>query len=207
MKEINKKTLIEALSTLPEYEPPKAVWQEVEMKIDDYDAADIPSELLEKLPTHQPPASVWNGIEKGLDETPVRRLVPVRTRRAMAVAASLVLLAATFWLMQSPSTIEGEVGELAYSTEELDDKLLAADWDEDEDAFSEFLALCKGKEVICEHPEFQQLKSELEELTEAKEDIKSAMGSFGATADFVTQIKEIELERTDLLKKMMVMLI
>ena len=61
--------------------------------------------------------------------------------------------------------------------------------------------------MLCEQPEFKQLHNELEELTSAKNELASALGDFGTDANLVTQIKEIELERNDIVKKMMVMLI
>ena len=125
----------------------------------------------------------------------------------MAVAASLAVLLAVYWQMNRTHAVEMNVLAVNYREETVDPMLLVRDWDEDEDAFGEFLSLCEVKKTLCEQPEFKQLQGELEELTAAKEELNDAIGEFGTDAGLVLQIKEIELERTGILKKMMEMLI
>ena len=202
MEEHNKKTLIEALSSLPSYEPKAELWGRIEQAAED--ELLFPKDAIKALPEHEPPAHIWLQIAKTLDQK--GRVVPLGWRRALAVAASLAFVVFSILMLNNQPTGVEEFS-ISYSTEMPDPLLTNQDWDEDEDAFLQFLEICEAKKYICEQPAFRQLQTELEELTEAKLALKEAVGDYGADAELVTQIKEIELERTDLLKKMMVMLI
>ena len=211
MEEINKRTLIESLSSLPEHEPPENIWERIETEMENDMGPAYSRQDLRELPTYGPPSYLWDNIEKRINGDGFK-IIPIGMRRAMAVAASLVFLLGTYWFFnQNEINGGGEMdgGEYAigYSTEIADDVLFKHDWNEDETAFEEFNRLCEVKKFICEQPEFQILKSDLDELTEAKFAIQEAIGNYGTDAALVIQIKEIELERTDILKKMMVMLI
>ncbi len=208
MEEQNKKTLIEALSSLPEYEPKDMLWEHIEEEMEGGLEAVVPAQLLQSLPQYEPPVSVWDGIAYQLEaEKPGAKIVRFGWRKMVAVAASLAALFVVYWQMNRTKSVEMNVVAVKYSEETVDPLLLKHDWDEDEEAFGEFLSLCEAKKVVCEQPEFKMLQSELEELTVAKDELKAAIGEFSTDADLVLQIKEIELERNDVLKKMMVMLI
>lgn len=271
MKDINKKTLIEALSSLREYEPPDSVWENIDMEMDGKKALSIPSEmllslpeydppafvwdhveskigeeaavepipteLLQKLPLYEPPTSVWDNIENRMEsgdeliskemlqslpqyEPPAGiwdniknkiqsrqkgRVVSMKWQRTMAIAASVCLLVAAYFLLDTD--FEPDRIAVNYSTETVDNMLLSKDWQEDAGDFELYKELCDAKKYICEHPEFQVLQTEFDELSEAVKELEYAIGNFGTSASLVGQIKEIELERTDIFKKMMVMLI
>ena len=208
MEEHNKKTLIEALSSLPEHEPKEMLWEQIEHEMEGGLDAILPAQLLLALPQYEPPANAWEGILKKLEgENSSAKIVALNWRRVLAVAASVAALLVVFWQMNRTQKVEMNVVAVNFSEETVDPLLLQRDWNEDEDAFSEFLSLCEAKKTLCEQPEFKQLQGELEELTSAKEELAAALGEFGTDADLVTQIKEIELERTGIVKKMMVMLI
>lgn len=205
MKEHNKKTLIEALSTLPEHEPNDGLWDQIETNMQMPETERFPRQFLRQLPQYDPPASVWDAIVR---ETAAEGKVRfIGWKRVLAVAASLALLLVAYWQLNRTTNLAADAVAVSYSQEEVDPLLVNQNWDEDEDAFQEFLSLCEGKKFVCERPEFKQLQGELEELTQAKNDLKDALGAYGANPELVIQMKEIELERTDLLKKMMVMLI
>jgi len=46
------------------------------------------------------------------------------------------------------------------------------------------------------------LREELEELAGAKKALEQAIGKYGTGVELINQIKSIELERTDILEKM-----
>lgn len=208
MEEQNKKTLIEALSSLPEHEPKDMLWEQIEEEMEGGLSSVLPAQLIQSLPQYEPPVEAWNGILKTLEgERQGAKIVALKWRKALAVAASIAALFIVFWQMNRTHKVEMNVVEVTFSEEKVDPLLLQRDWDEDEEAFNEFLTLCEAKKTICEQPEFKQLQSELEELTSAKEELATALGEFGTDAELVIQIKEIELERNDIVKKMMVMLI
>ncbi len=208
MEEQNKKSLIEALSSLPEHEPNEMLWEQIEEQMDGGLEAIVPRQLLDSLPQYEPPDSTWAAISKSLETgKPVAKIVGIGWRKALAVAASLTLLVVAYWHFSKPSVQENKVVAVSFSEETVDPLLLQHDWDEDEEAFSEFLSLCEAKKLVCEQPAFKLLQGELEELTAAKDELKSAIGTYNTDADLVMQIKEIELERNGVLKKMMAMLI
>ena len=205
MKDINKKTLIEALSSLKEYEPPVAVWEHIDMEMEMGQEEIVPLNMLHNLPEYDPPVSVWSGIEKELHVQHGARVVPMRWKRTLAIAASFALLLSAYFLIGDNDPMD-EIA-MDYSTEVVDDVILVKDWQQDEEAFGLYKELCDAKKYICEHPEFQVLQSEFVELSDAVKELEYAIGNFGTSADLVSQIKDIELERTGIFKKMMVMLI
>lgn len=209
MKEINKKTLIEALSSMKEYSPPDTVWENIDMELELGADEFVSKKMLAELPEHEPPEMVWEKISKRIRSKGSARLVPMRWRRPLSIAASIAALLAAYFTIQPLTPIPSgeEKISLVYSTETIDNRLLENDWDQDDEAFELYKELCDAKKYICEHPEFQTLQNEFEELTAAVEELEYAIGNYGSDASLVLQIKEIELERTGLFKKMMVMLI
>lgn len=206
MKEHNKKTLIEALSSLQEHEPPEELWMGIEEELEQHDQI-VPPELLKTLPMYEPPPSVWDGIAGELIPQRPAKVVRLGWQRVLSVAASVALVLVAYWQLQPEKALQPENVSVSFSEETVDPALLARDWQEDEDAFREYLAICEAKKFICEQPEFKKLQDELEELTLAKDELDEVIGAYGAAPELISQIKEIELERTDILKKMMVMLI
>lgn len=209
MKEINKKTLIEALSSLREHNPPESIWENINFEMELGPEEIVSRQMLMDLPEHNPPEKVWYAIEKDLKVGTEAKVVPFRWRKTLAIAASFSLLFAAYFLLQEtvPATVEGQVSDLKYTTETVDVRLTSRDWEEDADDFEVYKQLCNAKQYICEHPEFITLQEEFDELSDAVKELEMAMGNYGTNANLVIQIKEIELERTDIFKKMMVMLI
>ena len=203
MKELNRSTLVEALSMLPEYNPPDELWQQVETELDLLSVLPEKESIAEHLPEFDPPETVWQNISSQLQNE--GRVVPLH-RWVAGMAAAIVLLLASWWALKPTQSVPDE-GIISYSVEVMDPLLEVNDWDQDEDAFQQFMAMCQNGHFICDQPSFKNLESELKELTEAKNALKEAMGAYGASPALVQQMKEIELERTDILKKMMVMLI
>ncbi len=205
MEEINKKTLIEALSSLRDHEPPEDIWEQIKMELEVGSEELFPRKVLRRLPQYNPPAKVWNGVLEVLENENKPKIVQMRWAKPLAIAASLALLFAAYFIFQEPPNDEAIV--LNYATEQIDDSLLEKDWKEDEEAFEVYHELCTAKKYICEHPEFQMLQQEFDELSEAINEIEMVLGDFGTNTDLISQIKDIELERTNIFKKMMVMLI
>ena len=202
MKEQNKHILDEALKKLPEYEPKDFLWEHIQFELEGATENQRLQEKLMVLPDYDPPESVWENIHEKLDGGKIVKL-PVWRRYAAIAAFGLALLG--FFLFQPVNPMQE--GVVSYSQEEIEDKLLAHDWDDDEEAFQEFMNICESRKFVCETPEFINLKEEFLELNEAKGALKEALGAFGTNPDLITQIKEIELERTDLFKTMIAMVI
>lgn len=211
MNEINKKTLIEALSSLKEYNPPDAIWERIDLDMELSNDRLLQKDQMFDLPEYNPPSQVWENISSELNQSskPKAKIVSIGWYKPLAIAASLAVLVVAYLAVQNLNDHSAsEVSyKISYSKETVEERLFVKDWKDDEDSFEQYKVLCDAKQYVCEQPEFQLLQREFDELTEAISDLEYAMGDFGANAILVTQIKEIELERTGLFKKMMVMLI
>ncbi|MCR9290359.1 MAG: hypothetical protein NXI23_23545 [Bacteroidetes bacterium] len=209
MKEHNKEILKTAIQNLPEYEPKDALWDFIQDDMD-YDHSDQRiREGLQALPTYSPPQLVWNNIESNLslsEESESGRVVSINSRRRwLSIAASVAVLFVAGWWFNYLNSDGAD--EMAFSTEIRDDNLLKEDWNDDDGAFDDLMALCKTKVAVCKTPGFQKLQVELDELNDAKNVLNSAVGKFGTNANLISQIKDLELERTEIMKEMIDILI
>jgi hypothetical protein len=202
MNELNHNTLQRALQRLPEHEPPVGLWDALEEALD---AEELLSESVQTLPQYEPPAQVWENLEASLSEKPASRPV-LRisiVRRAMAAAAvGLVLLSAWWWFQTSHSAAE----QVVVSQEKLDEQIRASVQEEEDSAFELVQTLCQSRAPVCEQPEFKTLKSELDELTQAKKSLRQALGQYGDDSGLAAQLVRIERERSGLLRQMMSMI-
>lgn len=201
MKEVNRTNLQRAIQELPTYEPPEGIWQHISGELD-REASERPlREAIGQLRTYQPPGFVWEGIEKSLSE-PVPapgKIRPLYPRIAAAAAAVLLILAAVrFWPEQTDRP------QVVYTVEETSTPapMLVADWDADEDLISDLIDRFDSSPKAAHSAGYESLKEELEELNEAKEELEMIMQKYGQDAGTVEQLKEIELERTDVIKEM-----
>ena len=201
MKEVNRTNLQRAIQALPAYQPPEEIWDLISSELNRESGERPLREAVGHLRTYEPPEFVWEGIEKGLSEplpshTKIRRLYP---RIAAAVAAVLLILAAVqFWPEQTAAPL------VVYSVEETSAPaaVFVADWDADEDLISEVIDRFESSPKAIHSAGYDSLKEELEELNEAKEELETIMQKYGQDAGTVEQLKEIELERTDVIKEM-----
>jgi len=223
MKELNKHTLIEALASLPEYEPPSSIWKAIDQELvlqksvaeleqheppnsvwDNIQNDLVLQKSIAELPEYAPPASVWDNIESELPAAqPQRtgRVVPLR-RWVRYAAAAAVLIALTIFGLNSISVENTPDSQLSYSVETVEDDVLKKDWNEDEDAFDYLLNICKERVLACDNPEFKSLKMELEELNDAKAMLEEAIGAYGTDAGLIAEMRDIEFARTDIVKRM-----
>jgi hypothetical protein len=208
MEEINKKTLIEALSSLKDHEPPDSLWTQIDREMELGEEESFSPLSLHQLPEYDPPEKVWKAVVKKLGQDSRGSIFKLGWRKPLAIAASFSIIVAAYFLLETEQhdSIDTIIA-VNYSIEQVDNVLLQKDWKEDEESFELYHELCSAKKYICEHPEFQVLQREFEELSDAIKEIETAIGDYNTNANLITQIKEIELERTDVFKKMMVMLI
>lgn len=202
MNELNHNTLQHALQRLPEYEPPAGLWDALEEALD---AEEMLGESVRALSTYEPPAKVWENLEAALEQKNAAKpaLRGAIFRRVMAAAAvALVLLSAWWWFQTGNSTAE----QIIVSQEKLDEQIRASVQEEEDSAFELVQTLCQSRAPVCEQPEFKTLKSELDELTQAKESLRQALGQYGDDPSLATQLVRIERERSGVLRQMMSMI-
>jgi hypothetical protein len=195
MTTANEHTLHDAIRHLPQYNPPENIWENLAGSLD------FP---VDKLPEYAPPATIWDNIE--------RSLPPVHTAPAFSIqrywkplaaaAVGLLLLVATFFL----SPAESVESTIATRQETLDAVVSATLQEPENPAFELVQNLCKEQQPVCQQPEFQALKTDLDALTAAKNEIKSALGSYGNDTDLLAQMVTIERERTKVLEQLVQMI-
>ncbi|MEL6864441.1 MAG: hypothetical protein AAFP19_08485 [Bacteroidota bacterium] len=208
MNELNKNTLRKAIDQLPKYEPQPLLWDAIEEQMDARASQGRLKEALVQLRTYEPPSDLWEAISEGLDQEQelvesgpevqaIRR--PLGIRQILRYAAAAVIGGALLLFGLWP-----EEDQVSYSYEEqrVAKELLEHDWDTDDDAFAMVIAFCQEEAIVCQEPEFRLLKGELEELNEAREEIKAALGNYGDDLELIAQLTRIEHERSDVLKQM-----
>jgi hypothetical protein len=202
MKELNRHTLEKSLRQLPEYQAPEEVWQLLEAALD---ADEQVAASARQLPEYQAPDHIWDDIEKAL-ESPARQkpaAIRVLLRPLIAIAAvGLLLFFVRDFFKTPPTDSETIVVTQAY----LNERLHAPAQEKEDPAFEYVHTLCQSRAPVCEQPEFRHLKSELDELTAAKETLRRELGQYGDDPGLAAQLARIERERTGLLRQMMSMI-
>jgi len=208
MKELNHNTLRDALHALPTYEPPFGLWDEIELALD---ADDALTESAHTLPLHEPPDALWQQIEARLYAVQPQKSVriepllrPLQRRQWWAAAATIALLVVAWWLLRPMA--EGEQMAIQISQETVNIEVQAAAQEAEDEGFDLVATLCESKAPVCEEPDFKALKSELDELTAAKTDLRTALGQYGDDPDMAAQLVQIERERSEVLRQMMQMI-
>jgi len=206
MLEINKHTLKDAISRLPQHTPADSLWDSLELELDKTVEQEKLQETISELPVHNPPDLVWDKIDAALSEKekPTAKVVGMPLFRRIAVAAAMigVLFAMLFGLQKTDEGVQ-----IAYSTETVEQSFFAQDWNEDEDAFTYVKELCDSNAPVCKTPAFMDLKVELDELEVAKEELQAVIGEYETNSDLIMQLAKIERERSDTLKLMLAMII
>ncbi len=201
MRELNKNILDEAIRELPQYTPPAEIWGRVESEMIAIEQDEVIADTANNLPLYTPPAFIWDGIEGQLSESqkPGKAVViPIGVKRMVAVAAAAFGIILTSVLLRS---FQSDT-QITYSEEVLEEAAFASDWNSDEADFEVVLAELEGNDYLGQIPEIQELKYELDELNEAKADIEAMMDQYGTDGEFIENIREIEMERTEVIKKL-----
>lgn len=214
MKELNKHILDEALQKLPMYSPKPLLWEQISVGLDEVVAQEAYDTTRKSLPVYSPPANLWDRIASELD-TPVSApeskptpIISIRKKMYSRVIkyASVVVFAVTagaYLFLNNSNTIEyTDSVHINYGQERVVLASYTPDWEEDEDAFQTVLSFCQEQSFVCERPDFRILKDELLELNHARESLKDALMRYGDDAELIAQLTQIEMERSDVLKKM-----
>lgn len=107
-----------ALKRLPEYEPPRFIWEEIEAGLE---TDDLMREGISSLPEYTPPAEIWENIAENLAKQPVKPgiLLHFSSYRLWIIAASFSLLILAAWWLLNPSPNVPAVEEIAIPQPEL----------------------------------------------------------------------------------------
>ena len=185
---------------LPQYKAPEHIWENIQKDLDEPEVSIPLKEGIGKLPAFKAPDSVWAKLEKELDKGKTIPMRPVYSQWWGAAAAVLLLVGFFGWFF-SQQKPDGQ--EQFAQWEEVIEEDWQLDQNNDEDAFALVTAFCKQKQYVCETPEFQNLKAELDELNLACDALKEAIGQYNDEPGMIAQLTEIEMERTQVLKQIM----
>ena len=201
MRELNKETLTEALQQLPSYEPEEQAWTNILQGL-----SDVPlKETIAEMQDHDPPDSVWDRIETDLQKP--ARIRTLFTRGWAAAAGLAILISAAWFLGQNLDGGTPLEATISYSVEVVDETILQLDWNEDEKDFVVLEDICSQHPFLCNRPDIQALRSELADLTSAKGEIVQVLGPYGTDINLIEKLTDIEMERTKLLKQILIQVI
>ncbi|HEX8325934.1 MAG TPA: hypothetical protein VF629_00230 [Hymenobacter sp.] len=191
-----------ALNNLPAHEPAPATWSRIEaqLAVDAALARAIPA-----LPAHEPDDALWAAVAARLDTaetaaapatgrvTPavvVRPLWPAQAvRRALAVAASLLLVLGVWWQLR-PATSAPTVAHetVTFSEEEGPLPLPAPVADPLERQGLSFIeAHCSSQPVVCQSGEFRTLRTQLQELETQEAQLRRDARRFGSSPQLLRE--------------------
>lgn len=201
LPETDGPNLRRALATLPVHEPEDATWERIEAQL----AADAAlGRTIPELPLHEPDEELWGNIVAGLDAPAVvsepaglpapapvvRRLWPARAvRRALAVAASLLLLVGGWWQLH-PRAAGPVVAQqtLTFSEEEAALPVPAPAPDLLEQQGRLFIeAHCSSRPVVCQSGEFRTLRTQLQELETQEARLRQDARRFGTSPELLRE--------------------
>jgi len=201
MQEKNKHILTEAIQKLPQYEPESLVWLSIDAELEVLEKEDHLQNAINELPAYSPADSLWESIDAELEGDIKKAGRVVWLKRISTAAAVIAFLIVGNAIFNQSTNLENIT--ISYSQEIVEDgDLLKEDWDDDNDAFEMVLAFCKTENIVCELPEFVVLKTELEDLNTAREEVKEALDHYGTDAELIAQLTRIEHDRSDVLKQM-----
>ena len=205
MKEFNRDSLRRALDRLPQYDPEPGSWAMIERGLRGAGEPSSPSAtgLQQRLPQYSPPPSVWNQLNEQLSRTgtggghglPRYRRLPAGLWRA---AAAIALLVGAFALYQTFD--RGPEISYSYRKETNFEPTFVADWRTEEPQFQSLT-----EEIAdSDNPAVNRLRGELEELTSARGDIEAMLDNYGHDPQLVRQLGEIERERSEVYRQLIV---
>lgn len=168
---------------LPEYEPSDSIWQRIEAKLNQ----DSFQQVVKKLPEYEPEEKVWANISSKLNKS---KSGPIK----WAVAAYIIVGFALYFSLKN--------NEVTYTKQEIAPDLLLTENDKSQYGYEEIKKICSEDRIVCEKPEFKELESELEELNSASIELKMAIGAYNTEPELITQLTEIENQKSDIIRKM-----
>lgn len=203
-REINQETLRHSIQQLPQYQAPPSLWNRIEGNLDGQVSL---KKAIEELPVYAPPAQLWAQIEQALDrpqqskDTGVYRLSG-RIRWWAAAAALVGIAAFGWWLVAADAA---EVTTFAYSEELQTAPPVDPDWNEEDQIIQEVLQRA-GTSAVADQQVVSQLKSEVNELDDARAEIMDMMKRYGEDEQLLKEVARIERARSKVAKQLAVLI-
>lgn len=196
MIEKNKASLQEAINRLPSYEPPLAVWEGIDKQLGEIQQRS----LLKQLPIYPPPAKVWNQINKGLEKAASSaQRQPLKAPSSSTwllwvarVAAAVFLFSAGYVFANWKN--QPKVSFAVRQEQSPPQGAVVADWNEEEERFQNIMDQLNN----LNDPKLNALRTELIELTKAKQEVEEMLRQYGRDNRVIRQLVEIETQRSQL---------
>ncbi|HEV7379116.1 MAG TPA: hypothetical protein VGN64_04935 [Dyadobacter sp.] len=186
--EENKEILNKALAQLAQYQPPEAIWNDIDQKLAEHTL----HEALNNLPQHEPAEELWEQIEQEIPQPKGNDF-----RKALAAAVVIIASALVIGLMKAKPG-----RQISYSEEIVDQRLRVSDTQPIDVQYENLKVWCETESVVCNRPDFKELTKEYETLRSATDQLMQAMGTYNAEPELVRQLTAVEQEKTAILNKM-----
>ncbi len=180
------------LNSLPQYDPPEEVWENVRSVLEGDSALRA---SLKHLPQYEPPGKIWGGIKKEL-ENKKRFLI----YRLAAAAAILLIPLGAWWFLNKP--VSSERITISFSQEVVQKRPVLSNEEADREITQMVDGWCEQYDWICTTDEFIYLKNELEDLSQARVRLLKAIGPYDDNPVLITTLSRIERERSEVLRRM-----
>lgn len=191
MNELNKNTLKNAFTKLPSYRPDDRLWESLSSKLDNELRL---ADALQELPNYQAPESTWKQIRGRLDRHQFTRFY---LSRAAAIAIILVAAGALFLRSRQQQPLVA----VTYAMENIHiPELTDPYYQADEALIADLMEDIESTSFLSTDPGIIELKTEYEELREANELLRSLITQYGADPSLEQQLKDIEFQRSNLVK-------
>ncbi|MCP9770197.1 hypothetical protein EGI22_20015 [Lacihabitans sp. LS3-19] len=168
---------------LPEYEPSDKIWQNIEAKLNE----DALRQALKSLPEYEPKDELWQKVSSKLNKSNFGYVKWV-------AAASIIIFISVYFSQKN--------NEIKYTKQQIEPELLLSENDLSEYGYEEIMKICNEDKIVCEKPEFKALETELEELNTASTELKEAIGKYNTEPELITQLAQIENQKSDIIRKM-----
>ncbi len=207
MKEENRQQLEQALRQLPVYQPGEQLWSEIDLKLSLAREQRKLKEAVQQLPVYAPPSSVWTQIASQLPGAPQPgRVIQLAQRSWVRVAAVVLFIFGGYYIWQNAQNTSGEIVRVTLVAEPVADLnvFTASDpfEEEDENLIQEAVQLFSNSYLAKSQNQYDVLMSEWEELSAARTSIKEALSLYGKDPGLIQELKDIELARSELIRKM-----
>lgn len=186
---------------LPTYQPPARLWPEIQAQLEEKTALQA---AIRELPRYAAPAKVWPRIVQALEEKRKApsgsiRLLNRRIARPLAAAAAMVGVAflAWWWAGAGPK----ETVSFAYAEVEMTAPDTSEDWNAEDVDFDRVLQQV-DRSPVADRVTVERLKLELDELSEAREEVAAMLQRYGSDQKLLKEAARIERVRSKVIKEL-----
>ncbi len=207
--------LAQAVSALPQYAPPADIWASIEAQLPAAAAPQPGWTVWTNTRLHYAAAAavllvvftgwwlLWRTNTPEMAINPVANTPTMNTPAPQPSTTVPVPVPATARPQRpAPVPVRNPEEITTQSIVVVDNALLDACQTPEDQSFALIEQICVEQLPVCENPAFKALKSELDELSRAKQALQQALGQYADDPELVSQMVEIEQNRIEIIQKM-----